>query len=146
MEVAHKLAEQRDDLHVLMFGHESEETKKLPIPYTALGHINEEWKLAVGYSAADVTLLPSLEDNLPNVILESSACGTPVIAFDSGGIRDAVVDKITGETVPRLAVNSFIEKVNSTLSATHYTQSSRSFAVNYFQQTQAGTNYIKTIE
>lgn len=146
MEVAHKLAEKRDDLHVLMFGHESEETKKLPIPYTALGHINEEWKLAVGYSAADVTLLPSLEDNLPNVILESSACGTPVVAFDSGGIRDAVVEKITGETSPQLNVNKFVEKINSTLSNTNYTLSSRSFAVNYFQQTQAGVNYIKIIE
>ena len=129
-----------------MFGHESEETKKLPIPYTALGHINEEWKLAVGYSAADVTLLPSLEDNLPNVILESSACGTPVVAFDSGGIRDAVVERITGETSPQLNVNKFIEKINSTLSDTNYTLSSRSFAVNYFQQTQAGVNYIKIIE
>lgn len=146
MEVAHKLSEQRDDLHVLMFGHESEETKKLPIPYTALGHINEEWKLAVGYSAADVTLLPSLEDNLPNVILESSACGTPVIAFDSGGIRDAVVERITGETSPQLNVNKFIEKINSTLSDTNYTLSSRSFAVNYFQQNHAGINYIKIIE
>jgi glycosyltransferase involved in cell wall biosynthesis len=146
MEVAHKLSEQRDDLHVLMFGHESEETKKLPIPYTALGHINEEWKLAVGYSAADVTLLPSLEDNLPNVILESSACGTPVVAFDSGGISDAVVERITGETSPQLNVNKFIEKINSTLSDTNYTLSSRSFAVNYFQQNHAGVNYIKIIE
>lgn len=146
MEVAHKLAEQRDDLHVLMFGHESEETKKLPIPFTALGHIDEEWKLAVGYSAADVTVLPSLEDNLPNVILESSACGTPVVAFDSGGICDAVVERITGETVQKLDIEKFVESINSTLSEVNYSLSSRSFAVNYCEQYRAANNYIKTIE
>ena len=104
MEVAQILASKRDDLHVLMFGHASEETKKLPIPFTALGHIDEEWKLAVGYSAADVTVLPSLEDNLPNVILESSSCNTKVIAFDAGGVKDAVIDNVTGNIIESIDV------------------------------------------
>jgi glycosyltransferase involved in cell wall biosynthesis len=111
MEVANLLSKRRDDLHILMFGHESEETKKLPIPYTALGHIEEEWKLAVGYSAADITLLPTLEDNLPNVILESVACATPVVAFDSGGVADAVIDGLTGMIVNTGDIDGFANAI-----------------------------------
>lgn len=93
--------ESPDKYHVIMFGRESEETKSIPLPYTALGHISEEWKLAVGYSAADMTILPTLEDNLPNVILESSACGTPVIAFDSGGVSDAILPGVNGQIMAK---------------------------------------------
>lgn len=115
MEVAQILASKRDDLHVLMFGHASAETKKLPIPFTALGHIDEEWKLAVGYSAADVTVLPSLEDNLPNVILESSSCNTKVIAFDAGGVKDAVINNITGTIIENIDVKKMAEVINLAL-------------------------------
>lgn len=141
MEVAHKLAEERDDLHILMFGHASEETKKLPIPFTALGHINEEWKLAVGYSAADVTLLPSLEDNLPNVILESSSCATPVVAFNSGGIRDAVINNVTGIIVDRFDIDSFVESILCVLDSEHLFYASRSFANHNFKLDNFADNY-----
>ena len=137
MEVAHKLAEQRDDLHVLMFGHESEETKKLPIPYTALGHINEEWKLAVGYSAADVTLLPSLEDNLPNVILESLACNTPVVTFDNGGCGELMLEGITGKAC--LDTNEFLEAVNSSI--TYQKVSTRQFVKDYLSLRKLSQSY-----
>lgn len=47
------------------------------------------------YSALDLLLLPSREDNLPNVGIESSAAGTPVVGFDVGGIADIVCDQAT---------------------------------------------------
>src|SRR6202011_265504 len=42
------------------------------------------------YAAADVFLHPSVEDNFPLMVLESLSCGTPVIAFDVGGVADSV--------------------------------------------------------
>lgn len=57
---------------------------------TFLGTINQEEKLALCYAAADVFVSPSIEDNLPNTVLESLACGTPVVAFTTGGIPDMV--------------------------------------------------------
>ena len=48
------------------------------------------------YSAADIFVAPSLADNLPNTVLESIACGTPVIAFSVGGIPEMVRPGITG--------------------------------------------------
>lgn len=51
---------------------------------------HDEGVMAGYYAASDVYALPSYEDNLPNVIIESLACGTPVVAFPSGGIREMI--------------------------------------------------------
>jgi glycosyltransferase involved in cell wall biosynthesis len=48
------------------------------------------------YSAADIFVLPALQDNFPNTALEALACGLPVIAFDAGGVPEIVRDGLTG--------------------------------------------------
>lgn len=63
---------------------------------TYLGTIAEEEKLALCYAAADVFVTPSIEDNLPNTVLESLACATPVVAFTTGGIPDMVLHHKNG--------------------------------------------------
>ncbi len=62
----------------------------------SLGTIRDELLLSICYSAADIFVIPSLEDNLPNTVLESFACGTPVVGFDVGGIPDMVRPGETG--------------------------------------------------
>ena len=42
------------------------------------------------YNAADLFVIPSLEDNLPNTVMESMACGTPCVGFDTGGIPEMI--------------------------------------------------------
>lgn len=56
----------------------------------SLGSISDEKYLATVYSAADALILPSIEDNLPNTMVESLCCGTPVISFSNGGMRDVI--------------------------------------------------------
>ncbi|NJO90144.1 MAG: glycosyltransferase [Chloroflexia bacterium] len=56
-----------------------------------LGRINNDRLMALLYCAADAFVLPSLEDNLPNTMLESVSCGTPVIAFPNGGITEVII-------------------------------------------------------
>ncbi|MBD3322935.1 glycosyltransferase [candidate division KSB3 bacterium] len=70
------------------------------IPYRHLGMIGEDRLLSLAYSAADVFIIPSLQDNLPNTVMESLACGTPVIGFNVGGILDMIRPGETGWLVP----------------------------------------------
>jgi glycosyltransferase involved in cell wall biosynthesis/4-hydroxybenzoate polyprenyltransferase len=65
-----------------------------------LGRIAAEDEMAVALSAADAFLFPSLEDNAPNMVLESLACARPVVAFDVGGVPELVPDGIAGRCVP----------------------------------------------
>jgi glycosyltransferase involved in cell wall biosynthesis len=61
-----------------------------------LGQIEDEELLAAAYSTADIFVIPSIEDNLPNTMLESLACGTPIVGFNIGGIPDVVIDGFNG--------------------------------------------------
>ncbi len=61
-----------------------------------LGKVADEMKMAAVYSAADALILPSLEDNLPNTMVESLCCGTPVLAFAQGGMKDIIKNGFNG--------------------------------------------------
>ena len=65
-------------------------------PHRHLHRIEDPSRLALVYSAADVFIVPSMEDNLPNTVLEAMSCGLPVIAFRVGGIPEVVRDTETG--------------------------------------------------
>lgn len=76
----------------------SEQVSRFPVCH--LGRIDSQDALASIYSAADLLVAPFLEDNLPNVVLEAIACGTPVAGFAAGGIPDAVEHQINGYLAP----------------------------------------------
>ena len=86
------------DLALVGIGGESWRSR-VPQRVHTLGYIREDRLLAAAYAAADVTVAPSTVENLSNSILESLACGTPVVATDSGGIREAVRHGETGWVV-----------------------------------------------
>ena len=61
-----------------------------------LGTFHDEISLALAYSAADVFVAPSLQENLPNTIMEALACGIPCVAFNIGGILDLIEHQQNG--------------------------------------------------
>jgi glycosyltransferase involved in cell wall biosynthesis len=67
----------------------------LPLLYQ-LGYVDSLKRQSLIYSAADIVVVPSLEDNQPQVGLEALACGTPVIGFNAGGIPEYVRPGETG--------------------------------------------------
>jgi glycosyltransferase involved in cell wall biosynthesis len=85
---------------VSYFGRASEEIEALGMPIHAHGHIASDEKMAMLYASASLYVLPSLEDNLPNTLLECMSSGTPAAAFDAGGIPDLLKDQMTGWLVP----------------------------------------------
>lgn len=66
------------------------------IPVYALGHLRDDVSLALACSAADVFVIPSIQENLPNVVMEAMACGTPCVGFRIGGIPDMIAHQQNG--------------------------------------------------
>ena len=90
----------RDDLHLLVVGGGGN-GGEFPVPATSFGFVESSDLLSIIYSAADLFVIPSLEDNQPNTIMEAMSCGTPVVAFDTGGVPEIVFQDETGRVVPR---------------------------------------------
>ena len=85
------------DLHLVVFGqHPPRQPPDLGFPVHYTGHLHDDLSLRALYSAADALAIPSRQDNLPNTGLESLACGTPVVAFDIGGLPDIVEHQRSG--------------------------------------------------
>jgi glycosyltransferase involved in cell wall biosynthesis len=88
---------QPESLQLVVFGQLAPQAPPqlgFPVHYT--GHLHDDLSLRALYSAADAMVIPSRQDNLPNTGLEAHACGTPVVAFNTGGLSDIVDDRVTG--------------------------------------------------
>jgi len=91
-----QLIEKRKIEFVIFGSSNTRDEENLGFKTHYLGRLNDEISLALVYSAADVFIVPSIQENLPNTIMESLGCGTPVVAFDVGGIRDMIVHQRNG--------------------------------------------------
>jgi len=74
----------------LLGGHTEEISAEFDVPVYQLGYMNDDQNIVDAYNASDVFVLPSLEDNLPNTIMEAMACGVPCVGFKVGGIPEEI--------------------------------------------------------
>ena len=82
---------------VVVLGSESEKVKDLlPFDVYTLDYLSNEHDIMELYNAVDLFVTPSLQDNLPNTIVESMACGTPCVGFNVGGIPEMIDHKENG--------------------------------------------------
>ncbi|MGB8477101.1 MAG: glycosyltransferase [Candidatus Acidiferrum sp.] len=91
----------------------------LGFPSLIVGHIQAAPFLRQIYSAADLFLIASLEDNQPNTVLEAMACGTPVVGFKVGGISEMVEEGRTGLLVPAGNVTELARAIDFLLDHEH---------------------------
>ena len=80
----------------ILGGHAEEIVSQLALPSYPLGYVSNPSRIVSVYNAADVFVLPSLEDNLPNTIMEAMACGVPCVGFHVGGIPEMIRHQVNG--------------------------------------------------
>jgi glycosyltransferase involved in cell wall biosynthesis len=122
---------------------------EMPVVYRSkiisLGAINSANEMAKCFALADAFVLPSREDNLPNVMLEAFACGIPIIGFPIGGIAEHTKENLTGilaEEVSGLSLANAIEKFYKTRN--NYTNSViRKYAEDNFSFKKQADGYQK---
>lgn len=85
-----------DTVVAILGGHSDEIAGRLALPAYPLGYVGDDQKIVSVYNAADVYVLPSLEDNLPNTVMEAMACGVPCVGFRVGGIPEMIDDGVNG--------------------------------------------------
>lgn len=100
------------DEALVMVGLNKEQLKSLPENIIGIGRTNNVQELAEIYSAADVFINPTREDNYPTVNLESLACGTPVVTYNTGGSPECI-RPINGEVVPKGDIDALLKAARS---------------------------------
>lgn len=121
----------------------------IDLPNEQLGYVSDDVKLVEVYSLADLFVIPSREDNLPNTVLESLACGTPVIGSNIGGIPDMVRPDITGDLFEVGNSEELAQKINAWFERDDLDQISkncREIAVNEYDLSVQGKAYKKLYE
>ena len=134
-----------EQIEVLVFGKNSSfDITQLPFKTRELGIIKSQNILADIYSLADVYVLPSIEDNLPNMVMEALACGTPVAAFNTGGIPDMVEHLHNGYLAEHGSADDLAKGIQHILYAPNYNQLSseaRAKVVNEFSNEMVAARY-----
>lgn len=110
---------------------------------TTIGEIKDERLMSVAYSMADLFVLPSVEDNLPNTVIESLMCGTPVVAFNIGGMPDMVKEGENGYLSKEVNANSLAKTINKGLAKEFNRMNIRADAIQRFGQRIQAKNYIQ---
>ncbi|NJM72931.1 MAG: glycosyltransferase [Scytonema sp. RU_4_4] len=87
----------QDRLELVIFG-SSKSDNQIDLGFHThyIGQLGDDVSLSLVYSAADVFIAPSIEDNLPNTVMEAIACGTPCVAFHIGGMPDMIEHEKNG--------------------------------------------------
>lgn len=85
------------NIELVVFGQiKADMNELLPLPIHSMGYLCDEGKITMLYNAVDVFVTSSLEENLPNTIMESMACGTPCVGFHIGGIPEMIDHRLNG--------------------------------------------------
>lgn len=125
-----RLAEQHPEARentviAILGGHAEDVAPQLALPVYPLGYVNDEKRIVDVYNAADVFVLPSLEDNLPNTIMEAMACGVPCVGFRVGGIPEMIDHQKNGYVARFRDADDLATGINWVLSNTDYAQLSQ---------------------
>jgi len=137
------------DLHLVVFGADD---AGVGLPYEAsfLGSIHSEDDLALIYQGCDVFVSPSRQDNFPSTLVEATSCGTPVVAFDIGGIPEIIEHGVSGYLAKPFDVVDFANGIQWLLASPERLLSAgkaaTEFTSRYCSQDEVAQKYLDLYE
>ena len=146
-----QLEGQETKVTCLVFGSgELPKAKLRNVKIQKTGYLNTTEEKCVVYSAADCFVMPSLQDNQPQTGLEAMSCGTPVVAFSTGGIPEYVIEGVTGMLAPvgndKILSEKLMRMIDSNETSQRLGRSARSMIVQEFDLKNQAAEYIKLYE
>ena len=154
VDAVRKLVEQYPEMKdtvgvAILGGHAEEVASQLALPSYPLGYISNPQHIVQVYNAANVFVLPSLEDNLPNTLMESMACGVPCVSFRIGGIPEMIDHQTNGYVAEPCNAADLARGIHCVLAEADYDALSheclKKVAHSYSQQSVAN-RYIEVYE
>jgi len=134
------------DVEIVVFGSQGpKESQGFKYKTHYLGHLNDDASLRSLYSASDVMVVPSLQENLSNAIMESMACGTPVVGFDIGGNGDMIQHQESGYLATPFDSNDLARGLEWVLNHVNYkelSQKARDKVLYSFESTHVANHYV----
>lgn len=122
-------------------------SKTVGIESVNLGYLSYDRLKSVAYNAADIFILPTRADNLPLVLQESMACGTPMVSFDIGGVSDLVRPNLTGYLAkpedPQDLMRGIVQLLEDKELCDRLSQSCREIAVKEYSQQLQAKRYLE---
>ncbi len=134
-------------IELIVFGKSKQEhSNTFGFKVNYLGFITSPELLNAAYNAASIFVLPSLEDNLPNTIMESLSCGVPVVAFNIGGIPEMIEHGKNGILVEPQSSNDLAEGIlkifNGEINYEMLSKNAREKVLNEFTNEKVAEQYI----
>lgn len=132
---------------VVMVGLSESDRKRVSPKILGMGRTSSQEELIGIYSAADVYINPTYEDNFPTTNIEALACGTPVITYNTGGSPEAI-DEGTGIVVEKGDITGLIQAIETirTNGKAFYAQACRKRALQWFDKDKRFEDYLRLYE
>jgi len=121
----------------------------LGFPIHYLGHLNNDVSLQLAYNAADVMVVPSIQEAFGQTASESMACGTPVVAFGATGLLDIVDHRVNGYLAKPFDTNDLAQGINWVLNNENYSElckNARDKVLKEFDNKIVAKKYIAVFE
>ena len=136
-------AKKRVELLVIGEVHEPAVFEALALPVTLVGKVTDNKKMSEYYNAADVFVTPSLEENLPNTLMEALACGTPCVGFQVGGIPEMIDHHINGYVAKSLDAEDLAIGIQWVFDHPEASQAARKKAENFYAEQIVAEKHVE---
>lgn len=147
IEVTHLLKDLKEEVELVFCGEIKEKlSSSFGLKSHSLGYVTDPELIVKMYQAADCFVIPSLEENLPNMIMEAMSCGIPCVGFKTGGIPEMIQHKKTGYLSEYKSSEDFANGIRYVLANSEEKQlsvTSREFVLANYSEESVSNRYIE---